>query len=151
MLGSEARKECFWAGDLKVGVVNGPPSLALALLGWEKQMKALVASSAAAILKSCFYCLSFLLSLSLRIMLRPQWTILKALGLPCWRAKMHTTSEKAEGEGEKRPITSFLTMYSKIRQQNDDDQSTVEREKNVGRKKAIKGRQVFPSNFKQGP
>ena len=64
MLGSEARKECFWAGDLKVGVVNGPPSLALALLGWEKQMKALVASSAAAILKSCFYCLSFLLSLS---------------------------------------------------------------------------------------
>lgn len=42
-------------------------------------------------------------------------------------------------------------MYSKIRQQNDDDQSTVEREKNVGRKKAIKGRQVFPSNFKQGP
>ena len=64
---------------------------------------------------------------------------------------MHTTSEKAEGEGEKRPITSFLTMYSKIRQQNDDDQSTVEREKNVGRKKAIKGRQVFPSNFKQGP
>ena len=101
MLGSEARKECFWAGDLKVGVVNGPPSLALALLGWEKQMKALVASSAAAILKSCFYCLSFLLSLSLRIMLRPQWTILKALGLPCWRAKMHTTSEKAERGGKK--------------------------------------------------
>ena len=52
-------------------------------------------------------------------------------------------------EEKKRPITSFLTMYSKIRQQNDDDQSTVEREKNVG-EKAIKGRQVFP-NFKQGP
>ena len=62
---------------------------------------------------------------------------------------MHTIPALEAAEEKKRPITSFLTMYSKIRQQNDDDQSTVEREKNV-REKAIKGRQVFP-NFKQGP
>ena len=91
-------------------------------------------------------------------MLQPQWTILKALGLlPLSSKNAHHSSSLAfvgvllvqEAEEKKRPITSFLTMYSKIRQQNDDDQSTVEREKNVG-EKAIKGRQVFP-NFKQGP
>ena len=94
-------------------------------------MKALAKAAATAILKSS----------SLRIMLQPQWTILKALGLlPLSSKNAHHSSSLRwvllvqEAEEKKRPITSFLTMYSKIRQQNDDDQSTVEREKNVGEK-----------------
>ena len=94
-------------------------------------MKALAKAAATAILKSS----------SLRIMLQPQWTILKALGLlPLSSKNAHHSSSLRwvllvqEAEEKKRPITSFLTMYSKIRQQNDDDQSTMEREKNVGEK-----------------
>ena len=70
------------------------------------------------------------------------------------KAKMHMGHFHAAvtsiGGSEKKKANYKLPRHVlKDPTAEDDDQSTVEREKNVG-EKAIKGRQVFP-NFKQGP